>query len=128
MKHIVILKKKYYDMVLAGTKTIESRFSMNKCAPYNKVQVGDTLLIKETGKDVSATAKVKDVKYYELTPSLVEDIRIKYGKAIGTDSPKDWESTTRKKYCTLVWLENVDQINPIKVQRSCGAGWICLEE
>ena len=61
MRHIVILKKKYYDMVLAGTKTIESRFSMNKCAPYNKVQVGDTLLIKETGKDVSATAKVKDV-------------------------------------------------------------------
>ena len=45
-----------------------------KVAQYNKVSIGDEILLKETGKDVTATAKVKDVRYYELIPQIVEDI------------------------------------------------------
>lgn len=76
---------------------------------------------------MTATAKVKDVKYYKLTPEKVEEIRIKYGKQIGTDKFEDWQSTFQKKFCTLIWLEDVKQISPIKVQRSNGAGWIVLQ-
>ena len=90
MKHIVILKKKYYDMILSGTKTIESRFSANKIVPYNKVDVGDILYLKETGKDVSVKAIVSDVKFFELNADIVEDIRIKYGKDIGEEDKKFW--------------------------------------
>ena len=126
MQHIAILRQPFFDMVLAGEKTIESRWSMHKIAPYGKVSVGDEILLKETGKDVTATAIVKDVKYYELTPKKVEEIRIKYGKQIGTDKFKDWQGTLQKKYCTLIWLADVKTISPLKVQRSNGAGWIVL--
>ena len=91
MKHLAILKQPFFNMVLSGEKTIESRWSMNKIAPYNKVNVGDEILLKETGKNVTATAKVKNVKYYELTPEKVENIRIKYGKQIGTDKFENWQ-------------------------------------
>ena len=67
-------------MVLSGEKTIVSRWSMNKVAPFEKVNVGDEILLKEFGKDVTATAIVKDVQYYELTPEIVEEIRLHYGK------------------------------------------------
>lgn len=127
MQHIAILRQPFFNMVLSGEKTIESRWSMNKTAPYNKVSVGDEILLKETGKDVTATAKVKEVKYFELTPQLVEDIRIKYGKAIGTDKFEDWQTTLHKKYCTLIWLEDVKRVSPIKVPRSNGAGWIVVK-
>ena len=127
MQHIAILRQPFFDMVLSGEKTIESRWSMHKVAPYGKVGVGDEILLKETGKDVTATAKVKDVKYYELTPDKVETIRIKYGKQIGTDKFEDWQSTLQKKYCTLIWLEDVKRISPMKVQRSNGAGWIVVK-
>ena len=127
MKHIAILKQPFFNMVLNGEKTIESRWSMHKIAPYNKVSIGDEILLKETGKEVTATAKVKDVRYYELIPQIVEDIRIKYGKEIGTDKFEDWQTTLQKKYCTLIWLDDVKEIKPIKVQRSNGAGWIVLK-
>ena len=127
MKHLAILRQPFFDMVLNGEKTIESRWSMNKIAPYNKVNVGDKILLKLTGHPVTATAKVQDVKYYELTPEIVEDIRIKYGKQIGTDKFEDWDSTFQKKYCTLIWLEDVKTINPLEVPRSNGAGWIVLK-
>ena len=59
MQHVAILRQPFFDMVLSGEKTIESRWSMHKVAPYGKVGIGDEILLKETGKDVTATAKVK---------------------------------------------------------------------
>ena len=127
MKHIVILKEKYYNMIISGEKTIESRWSMNKCAPYKKVAVGDELLIKQMGKPVTLTAKVSNVMFFELTPKLVDELRVKYGKQIGTDKKEDWESALNKKYATLVWLKDVKEVDEIIVKRSNGAGWIVCE-
>lgn len=124
MKHIAILRQPFFDMVLGGEKTIESRWSMNRVAPYGQVKPGDTLLLKETGKPVTATAKAEKVEFLELTPEIVDQIRIKYGKEIGTDKFEDWESTRHKRYCTLIWLKDVKQVKPIEVPRSNGAGWI----
>ena len=62
MKHIAILKQPFFNMVLNDEKTIESRWSMHKVALFHRVSVGDEILLKETGKHVTATAKVKDVK------------------------------------------------------------------
>ena len=127
MTHIAILRQPFFDMVLSGEKTIESRWAMNRIAPYKKVEKGDVILLKETGKDVTATARVKEVAFYELTPKIVEDIRVKFGKQIGTDKFEDWQSTLHKKYCTLIWLEDVKKIESMKVPRSNGAGWIVLK-
>lgn len=127
MKHIAILRQPFFNMVLNGEKTIESRWSMNKIAPYKKVSIWDEILIKLTGQPVTAIAKVKDVKYYELTPVIVEQIRVKYGKEIGTDKFEDWQSTLKKKYCTLIWLENIKRISPINVPKSNGAGWLIVK-
>lgn len=111
-------------MVLNGEKTIESRWSMNKIPPYQKVNVGDKILLKLTGNPVTATAIVKDVKFYSLTPEIVENIRLKYGKQIGTDKFENWDLILNKKYCTLIWLKDVKTIEPMQVPRSNGAGWI----
>jgi ASC-1-like (ASCH) protein len=127
MFHIAILHKKYYNLILSGKKTIESRFSFNKIAPYNKVKVGETIYLKESGKNITARAKVKDVKFFELNPEIVEDIRVKYGNNIGVADVDSWNKTKQKKFGTLVWLENVETINEIKTNRSCGTAWFVLE-
>ena len=127
MFHIAILRKKYFNLILSGKKTIESRFSYNKIAPYKQVEVGETIYLKESGKNITAKARVKDVKFFELNPAIVEDIRVKYGADIGVTDVGAWEETKQKRYGTLVWLENVETINEIKVNRSCGTAWFVLE-
>lgn len=128
MKHIVIFRQLFFDMVLSGEKTIESRWSMKKVAPYYKVKVGDELLLKQTSHDVTATAKVKDVKYFELTPQIADEIKAKWNKEIGIYKFENWDLYRNKKYCTLIWLEDVKQIEPLKVKRSNGSGWIVLKD
>ena len=73
MKHIAILRQPFFDLVLSGQKTIESRFSMKKVAPFDKIKVGDDILLKQTGKPVTAKAVAKDVKFFELTPDLIPE-------------------------------------------------------
>ena len=126
MRHLAILRQPFLNMILSGEKTIESRWSMHKIAPYNKLSVGDEILLKETSKDVIATAKVKDFKYFELTPQIADEIKQKYGKEIGVYKFINWENYRNKKYCTLIWLENVEKVKPFKVKRSNGAGWIVI--
>lgn len=128
MEHIVILRQPFFDMILSGEKTIESRFSMNKIAPFKKIRKGDILLLKETGGQVTAKAVAGKIEFFELTPENVEAIRIKFGKQIGTDKIEDWEETKKKKFCTLVWLENVQKVKPFSVPKSNGAGWIVLQK
>lgn len=133
-KHIVILAKKcfgiksIYNMVISGQKTIESRWSMHKIAPYHKVNIGDVLLLKEMGSPITAKAIVSDVKFYELTPEIVDELRIKYGKQIGTDKKENWENIYYKKYGTLIWLKNVEEIATLQVPRSNGSAWIIPKE
>ncbi len=101
---------------------------MNRCAPYGKVAAGDALYLKETGKPVTARAVAKDVRFYELTPTIVEEIREQYGGQIGTDDPASWSDKRGKRYCTLVWLDKVEEIPPIEIPPSHGAGWIIWKE
>lgn len=126
MKHIAIMRQPLFDMVLNKQKTIESRWSQNKIAPYGKIKVGDEILFKETGKDVIATTIVKDVKFYELTPEIADNIKLKYGKEICTDKFDNWETYRNKKYCTLIWLDDIKTIEPLKVKKSNGAGWLIV--
>lgn len=128
MKHIAIMRQPFYNMVLNGEKTIESRWSMHKIAPYNKVKIGDEILLKQTGKDATLKAIVKDVKFYELTPVIAEQIKIDYGKEIGIDKFENWQTILHKKFCTLIWLDELKKISPIKVPKSNGAGWILIKE
>ena len=126
MQHIAIFRQPFFDMILCGEKTIESRWSIKKIAPYKKVNIGDEILFKESGKDITASAQVKDVKYFELTPDIANDIRQKYGKQIGIDKFEDWHTTLHKKYCTLIWFENIKKLQPIKVKKNNRAGWLVI--
>ncbi len=128
MKHIAIFRGLLFDMVINGTKTIESRWSNKKVAPFNKVQVGDTIFIKKTSCDVVAKTQVKAVKFYNLSHEIAENIKKNYGKEIGIDYFENWENYKNKKYCTLIWLADIIPVKNMKVQNSHGAGWIVVKE
>ncbi len=127
MKHLAVVRQPFYDLIINKTKTIESRWSLNKCAPYEKINKGDIIFFKQPGKMATATAQVKDVKFFELTPSLADEIKKKYGKEIGTEKFNDWETYRNKKFLTLIWLENVKRIEPRAFNKKGRAGWMLVK-
>lgn len=132
-QHIAILAHSFFgrdsilDMILSGEKTIESRWTMRRCAPYGSVNTGDILLLRESSKPIIAVATVARAEFYELTPELVDSLRRQYGRAIGSDDPTAWQDTLAKRYGTLIWLTDVHAISPIEAPRSHGSGWMTLD-
>jgi len=134
MDHVAILSKKYglLDKIISGEKTIESRWYVNRIAPWNKITKGETIYFKNSGEPVTAKAYVKRVLQFDLKHKKVKDILSEFGKRIGFNS-KDmnkWiEMYKNKNYCILMFLENPTKIKPFKINKKgfgINSAWLCI--
>ena len=86
--HLAILLEPYLQYILDGTKTVESRFSKNRVAPYNMVEPGDVVLLKKVAaKSISGVCVVRRVWFYQLNPETWSQIRDGFSKALRADDP-----------------------------------------
>ncbi len=125
MDHVAIMSRSFGDLIakiLSREKKIESRWSINKIAPWDRVKRGDRVYFKNSGKLVTAVAEVTKVLQFEnLNPIKVRGILNKWPLV-------DYEWAKNKKYCVLVWLKNPKEIRPFKIKKSgfgSAAAWLC---
>lgn len=124
--HLGIFNQPYYSFLMSGIKTIESRFSINKCSPYNKVKTNDIVFIKETGKPICAYCNVKDVKYYSKENNNL-DLKLlekEYSKEICAFNDNFWLDRRNKSYATLLWISKPKTITPFCIDKKDKRGWI----
>lgn len=126
--HLVILKKPYLDLILAGEKTVESRFTRTKRPPFGKVASGDTLFLKESSGSVRAVATAAAVKNFaELTPEQITAIKQQYNQLI-KGAEQYWRDKADCRFGLLVWLEDVQPIKPLRISKKDWRGWVVLTE
>ncbi len=137
MEHLTILNKSEKDwlkLIVDGRKTIESRWYKCRCAPWNRIKVGESIFFKNSGLPVTVQAKVSKVLQMDnLNLGRVQEIYSKYGRQIGLDEEEIDQAINNKgdkKYCILVFLEEVKEIPPFSINKS-GFGlmsaWISTE-
>lgn len=142
MDHVAILRKsniKNNDNllgdILSGTKTIESRWYVNKMSPWNKVAKGDNIYFKESGCPVEAMARVSNVIQYDnLNNGIKKEIVSKYGKQIAPNtSNSQWNTwlnlQKKKKYCILILLSDIKKIQPFDIDKrgyGVSSAWLCV--
>ncbi len=62
--HLAVVHKIFLNAMINGKKTIETRFTKVRCAPFDRVNVGDKVLLKESGKPIAFEYTVDKVEYY----------------------------------------------------------------
>jgi len=127
MEHIAILSHKtLLDKILAGQKTVESRFSRLKSLPFGQVASGDLIYFKVSGGPVLGKAQVAQVKEYDdLTPARVNELARRYEKELAI-SVDFLARKLESKYATLIFLEQVESCEPWMYKQEGRAGWILL--
>jgi len=124
--HLVILKKPYLDVILAGRKTIESRFMKRRSAPFGKIAADDKLFFKVSSGPVCATAFAKKVVNFEdLTPERIDRAKRNYNDRI-VGGKEYWAQRRDCRWGVLVWLEQVRRIEPIRIDKRDWRGWVVL--
>jgi ASC-1-like (ASCH) protein len=135
--HVAIMKKSWglTAKILGGEKTIESRWYMQKTAPWNMIDTGDAIYFKDSGCPVTLKARVECVLQFEdLTPEKVQTIIMQYGRQDGLDVNdfEKWHSLFKdKRYCLLIFLTAVEKIDPFEIEKK-GFGsmsaWITVSD
>lgn len=134
MDHVAILSKKYnfLDKIISGKKTIESRWYVNRIAPWNKIKKRDIVYFKNSGEPIKAKASVKKVLQFDLKNKKIKDILLEFGKDIGfnPNSYNEWIKIYKNKnYCILVFLENPVKIKPFNINKKSygtSSAWLCV--
>jgi len=121
--HLAILKQPFLQYILEGKKTIESRATKVKCAPYGKVRKGDLIYLRESGDfAVIGKAIVEKVVYSEDPIQIQKYLRI-YSKELCIS--KDFiKSKKDAKYITLIWLTKIKRIMPFPFVKHDRRAWI----
>src|SRR5688572_14494747 len=64
--HLGVFVEPFLGYMLDGRKTVESRFSTRRFAPYHRAERGDVVLIKRSGGPIVGVCRVVDAWFYRL--------------------------------------------------------------
>jgi hypothetical protein len=124
--HLAIFVEPYLGYVLDGRKTVESRFSAVRCAPWGEVHRGDVILLKRSGGPIVAISTAADVWSYHLDPVTWIHVREEFARALCAEDPSFWTERARAEFATLIRLERVQRVPPMDVPKRDRRGWVVL--
>ncbi|MBR2008651.1 MAG: ASCH domain-containing protein, partial [Peptococcaceae bacterium] len=113
--------------LLNGKKTIESRISKYKIAPYNKIDKDDIVFVKKPGGDILAYFTIKEILFIELEDVNISEIKHKYNDRLCVDE-KFWISKKDSKYATLIFINDLVKLQPFHINKKGMQTWIKLEK
>lgn len=129
MVHVAVLLKPYLDMILSGKKTVECRLTRQARDPFENIEPGERIYFKQSAGPYAATAVAEHVIFEnDLTPKRVSEIKRDYNDLICGDAAF-WNWKRDSKFCTLVWLRDVQPTdNGPAIRPLQGVAWLTLEE
>ncbi|MGI5897617.1 MAG: ASCH domain-containing protein [Candidatus Dojkabacteria bacterium] len=121
------------EKIVSGEKRIESRWYKNKIAPWDRVNVGDTIYFKYSGGSIIAQSTVKKVLQIEhLDESKFQDIVSKYGDLIQLNDRTYSEYYKRKRYVILIFLQDSKYLErPFDIDKTgygYSCAWMCISD
>ena len=125
--HLAIFVEPYLQYIIEGKKTVESRFSVNRIAPFKRIFQGDLILLKRSGGPVVGFCLVKKVWFYQIKPSTWNEIRNNFESALCAQDPQFWKSKKHASYATLIKLGEFNSFSPIKFRKRDRRGWVVLK-
>ena len=125
--HLAVFVEPYLRLVLEGRKTVESRFSEHRIAPYKRAKEGDVILLKQSGGLVVGLCRILRVWFYDLDPQSWEALRREFTQALCAQDPDFWAQRRGASFATLMQIDNVRAIEPLRCVKRDRRGWVLLQ-
>jgi hypothetical protein len=128
--HLAIFNEPFLSLIYKREKKVESRFSINRISPFERVRKGDIVILKESGGLVTGVFLAGDVKYYYVSDKKkLTEIEEKYSEAICASYDKTfWKKRVKAKYASLIEVSKVKKIADFKADKSDRTAWVVLRE
>jgi hypothetical protein len=124
--HLGIFVPPYLDLILAGTKTIESRFGRQRCAPHGQVSSGDLLLLKAAAGPIRGMCRVAETWFFDLSVTSIGEIRERFGTGICPVDDTFWETRASATLATLMRVEHPIPLPAYSISKRDRRGWVTI--
>lgn len=124
--HLAVFVEPFLEWILEGRKTVESRFSKRRVAPYGAVQAGDWLVLKRSSGPVVGICRADDILCLELNPERLLHVRSQYSESLCATDDQFWEARLKSRYLTLIHLNEVHQLPPFSCSKRDRRGWALI--
>mgnify|MGYP003589586645 CR=1 FL=1 len=121
--HLAVMREPFLTMLVRGDKTVESRFSMKRMAPYGRCRQGDLVLIKGSGSGISYYFTVSWSQSFVLKPGVIDVLERDFGHQIGGDRDF-WVERVTKRYATLIGVDQVLECPYTELSKRDRRPWI----
>ncbi|HEY8886212.1 MAG TPA: hypothetical protein VIM31_01790 [Candidatus Microsaccharimonas sp.] len=121
--HIAVMVEPYLSYIFDGSKTAESRFTLNRIAPYKQATVGDLVFLK--AGPIVGCFTIAWIKDFDLTEYPIELIKEEYTDAICVDETF-WNEKRDKRYATLLGISKVCQLTPVEIPKKDRRAWVTI--
>lgn len=125
--HLGIFIEPFLGFILDGRKTIESRFSVNRQAPFGIARKNDIILLKESGGPIVAICRVEYAWHYHLDEQSWSEIKL-MSQALCIQDPLFWQQKAHASYATLLKIDNVRSVTAIPFPKRDRRGWMVLHK
>ncbi|WP_146174849.1 hypothetical protein [Umezawaea tangerina] len=122
--HLAVMTGPYLERVVNGTKTVESRFHRIRSAPLDTVAAGDLVAFKPSGDPVTHIAGVRRAIFLDMTRTPLEEVRLTWQDRIADSTDEFWAARENARWVSLVELDWVKAMAPVKLQKRDRRGWI----
>lgn len=124
--HLGIFAEPYLTFMLEGKKTIESRFSQKRIAPFNQITKDDIVFIKKSSGNVLGYLTIKEILFFDLNITSIDSIKEKYSRELCVDE-SFWNQKRYSKYATLIIIDEIFKLEPFKINKKGMQTWIVLK-
>jgi hypothetical protein len=124
--HLAVMVEPYLSLLMEGRKTVESRFSATRRAPWGCVGVGDIVLVKRSSGPVVGVAEVGRVWGFEIGGvDEVAAIRREFGGRV-CGGEAFWAGCAGARYGTLLEVARVGPVKHVNCHKRDQRGWVVL--
>ncbi len=133
MIHIAVIRRRFVDLILDGTKTAELRLNRHRIVPHGRVFEQERIYIKQVSGPIRATAIVARVESYtDLTPDRIRELERDTHEAV-RGYPEFFRERENARYASVIHLEHVEACAhgpDFSVQRAANprAAWLMLPD
>jgi len=104
---------------------MESRFSKNRIAPFEKIKTGDLVFLKASSGPIVGVFTAGKVEFIDLDTTKLHYLRKEYSESLAVDD-SFWMAQEAKRYVTLIEVTNLKRLPRIKVEKRNMLGWMKL--
>ena len=123
--HLAIFAEPFLFFIYSGQKTLESRITVHRIAPYDKVYPGDLVFIKRSSGPIEAVFTVGHVQQFDLSTTPLSHLQERYAQALCADDTF-FQSKQHCRYAVLMEIKNLTRLTPFSITKKGMQTWLLL--